>query len=85
MGMAYVKTIDRKFYREVGNELRRIRTHRDMTLRELSQATGISRSQLDHYELGLNKLKDTTLQKICNALEVSSNMKIDVKIGFLED
>lgn len=82
--MAYVKTIDRKFYRELGNSIRFIRSHRDMTLKELSQATGISRSQLDHYELGMNKISDKNFQKICDALDVSSNMKIDVKIGFLE-
>lgn len=82
--MAYVKTIDRKFYRELGNELRRIRTHREMTLKELHEATGISRSQLDHYELGMNKISEKNFEIICNALDVSTNLKIDVKIGFLE-
>ena len=41
--MAYVKTIDRKFYRELGKQLRKIREHREMTLKELSEETGLSR------------------------------------------
>lgn len=82
--MAYVKTIDRKFYRELGKQLRKIREHREMTLKELSEETGLSRSILDHYELGMNKIKESNLNKICDALDVSTNLKIEVTIGFIE-
>lgn len=82
--MQTIKTIDRKFYREVGNQLRKIRTHRDMTLLELSQATGFSRTLIDHWELGLNKIKPHQLERLCQALQVTNNLNVEVKIGFLE-
>ena len=83
--MQTLKTIDNYFYRELGNQIRSIRQHRGMTLQELSQATGFSRSLLDHWELGFNKIKPKYFEKLCEALQVSSNMKIDVKIGFWSD
>ena len=53
-----------------------------MTQRELSQATGFSRSLIDHWELGLNKIKPKQFERICEALQVSNNIHIEVKIGF---
>lgn len=79
--MQTIKTVDRFYYRELGEQLRKWRIHRDMTLKELSNATGISRSQLDHYELGLNKINDKNLNKICTALNVSTSIDVKVTIG----
>ena len=80
--MQTIKTIDSRFYRELGNQIRAIRQHKDMTQRELSQATGFSRSLIDHWELGLNKIKPKQFERICEALQVSNNIHIEVKIGF---
>ena len=82
--MQTVKTIDNYFYRELGKQIREIRQHRGMTLQELSKATGISRSLIDHWELGFNKINPKKFEILCRALQVSSNLKIDVKIGFWE-
>lgn len=83
--MQTLKTIDNLFYKELGKQLRAIRQHREMTLMEVSQATGYSRTLIDHWELGFSKLKPKQFERLCEALQVSSNLKIEVKIGFWED
>ena len=83
--MQSIKTIDNLFYRELGNELRAIRQDRKMTLMEVSQATGFSRTLIDHWELGFNKIKPRQFERLCEALQVSKNLKINVKIGFWSD
>lgn len=83
--MQTIKTIDSKFYHELGNKIRQIREHRDMTLLELSKATGYSRTLIDHWELGLNKIKPKQLENICKALDITNNLSVSVKLGFLLD
>lgn len=80
--MQTIKTIDKAFYRELGQEIRRMRRHREMTLKELSQKTGYSRTLIDYWELGISKIKPIQLEKICEALNVTNNLKIEVKLGF---
>lgn len=77
-----IKTLDEIYYRVLGEEIRRIRTDKRLSLSQLSKLTGISRSQLDHYELGWNKIKKSNWKRICEALEVSENIKVEVTIGF---
>ncbi len=80
--MQTIKTVDKAFYRELGKEIRQIREHRNMTLKELSQQTGYSRPLIDHWELGISKIKDKQLEKICEALDITNNLKVEVKLGF---
>lgn len=79
--MQEIKTIDKLFYRELGNQLRNIRIKRDMTILELAQETGYSRSLIDHWELGMNKIKPKQYEKLCSVLKVSPSMKIDITVG----
>ncbi len=81
--MQTIKTIDTLFYKELGKKLRIIREKRNMTLKELSQLTGYSRPLIDHWELGLNKIKPKQLEKLCEALDVTNNLQVEVKLGFL--
>lgn len=80
--MQKIKTIDEKYYRILGEEMRTIRVNRGLTLKQLSKLTGISRSQLDYYELGLSKISKTNWTRICEALNVSENLKVEVTIGY---
>ena len=80
--MQSIRTIDSNFYRELGNQIRAIRQHREMTLWELAKETGFSRSLIDHWELGLNKIKPKQFERLCEALQVSNNIHVEVKIGF---
>lgn len=81
--MQVIKTVDRAFYRELGNQIRAIRQHRGMTLLELSQLTGYSRTLIDHWELGLNKIKPNQLDNLCKALQVTNILSVTVKLGHL--
>ena len=83
--MQTIKTVDSLFYRELGKKLRKIREHRGMTLKEVSQQTGYSRPLIDHWELGVNKIKPKQLERLCEALNITNNLSIDVKLGFLLD
>ncbi len=83
--MQQIKTVDKIFYRELGNTLRKIREHRNMTLKEVSQRTGYSRPLIDHWELGCNKIKPKQLENLCNVYDISNNLSVHVKLGFLLD
>ena len=80
--MQTIKTVDRHFYKQLGNQLRKIREFRHMTLEELSKKTGYSRSLIDHWELGFNKIKDNQLNKLCEALKVNNMLSVSVNIDF---
>lgn len=80
--MQTLKTVDELFYRELGQELRDLRYHRGLTLKEVSNLTGYSRTLIDHWELGFNKIKKEQFERICEALQVTGNLQIDVKLGF---
>lgn len=83
--MQTIKTIDNIFYRELGKKIRKIREHHDMTLKELSQLTGYSRTLIDHWELGLNKIRPKQLENLCEALQIANILTVDVRIGFLQN
>ena len=80
--MQKVSTIDKLFYRELGKEIRELRQHRGMTLQQLSKMTGISRSLIDHWELGFSKIKPAYFERLCDALQVSSEINITISIGY---
>ena len=77
--------VDKVFYRELGKFLHETRSKRDYSLRFLSELTGLSRSTLDKYELGTARITDKNFKIICKALNVSSNLKVEIKAGFIND
>ena len=79
--MSVIKTIDHKFYRALGEQLRKIRTEKSLSLRELAKMTGFSRTLIDYWELGVLRIKPEQFERLCEELEISSNIKIDIKIG----
>lgn len=56
--------------RRVGENIRRLRTERDMTLAELGAALGISHQQLQKYETGTNRLSAGMLHNVSGILSV---------------
>lgn len=55
----------------IGNKIRRFRTYRGLTQKQLAEACGISESAIRNYELG-NRIPDAlTLRDISDALNVS--------------
>ena len=58
---------------QIGEEFKRIRKERKMTLRELSERSGLSVSFLSQVERGISTITFTSLRKIAEALGVSVN------------
>lgn len=79
--MQQITTIDKQFYAELGKEIRRIREHKNITQKELAQETGFSRPIIINHEYGYSKLKPRKWERICKALGISPDIKIEVKIG----
>lgn len=76
-----LKTIDRKFYRKLGEIISEERKKRGYSLRYLSELTGVSRTTLDGYELGLKKIDDARWKKICEALQIPEQIHIQMALG----
>lgn len=76
-----IKTIDSKFYKLVGNCIRQKRKDKGYTLDYMAKMIGVSKQAYDYIELGLVKIKPKIWDKICEILEVYSDIDIKVKIG----
>ncbi len=61
----------------LGSELKKLRKDRKMTLKELSEACGLSISFLSQIERDLRTLTFTSLKKISEALDVNVNFFFD--------
>lgn len=73
--------IDDIFYFEIGNKLDLERKKLGYSYRYLAQLTGFSKSQLDKYFSGQQRIKKDAYKIICEALEIEPTIKIDVAIG----
>lgn len=64
---------------DFGANLRRLRWQRDLSLRQVSEATGIKRAQLNRYELGTKKqFRREDVFRLCRFYGVSA----DYILGF---
>jgi len=79
--MQIIKTIDSYFYKALGTQIRNIRQEKNITLTEVASKTGYSRPLIDRWELGLAKIKPCQFEILCDVLDVSKLIKVDVKIG----
>lgn len=76
-----LKTIDRKFYRKLGEIINEERRKHGYSLRYLSELTGVSRTTLDGYELGLKRIDDARWKKICEALQIPEQIHVQIALG----
>ena len=76
-----VKTLDSMFYDKLGIIIRTERQKQKIPLRQLSKMTGISRTQLEYYELGYTRIKDDTWNVICKALGIDTQFNVSVTIN----
>lgn len=70
--------------RELGQYLREQREHSRLTLRKLSEATGVSFPYLSQIERGLRKPSAEMLQTIARGLRISAET-LYVRAGILEE
>lgn len=80
--MQTIKTIDRFFYHEFGKQIRKRREGLNLTQRELAKMIGVSRTLIDHWELGWTKVSDSKMELLCEALQMSNSLDIKVKVGY---
>ena len=73
-----VKTMDTLFYDELGLLIRNERKKQELTLNQLSKMTGISRVQLEYYELGYSRIKDENWKLLCKVLEINPKIKVNI-------
>lgn len=62
----------------LGYILRRIRNIKRYSLTDLSSKTGLSKASLSNIEIGKNNPTIDTLNKICNALEISTTQLLSL-------
>lgn len=74
-----IKTLDTLFYDRLGLIMRKARQENKMSLMELSKKTGISRVQLEYYELGHTRIKDEKWQLICEALDIDPKINVSIE------
>lgn len=74
-------TVDKFFYKKLGEILNTERRKRGYSLRYLAELTGISRTTIDKYELGLARIDLTRWNAICNALQLPMNIHLKMALG----
>nr|DAR26613.1 MAG TPA: helix-turn-helix domain protein [Bacteriophage sp.] len=77
-----LSSIDRAFYEKLGEILNEKRRKCGYSLRYLAEMTGVSRTTIDRYELGIARIDDVRMKKICKALQMPESYDIDVTINF---
>lgn len=73
--------IDEIFYKKLGHELNEERQKLGYSFKYLSKLTGISHTQLDDYLNGKYRITKDVYSLICKALQISSEISLDLKIG----
>lgn len=74
--------IDDIFYKKLGEKLNIKRQMLGYSFRYLSKLTGISAVQLDQYMNGKNRIKKETYKIICDALNIDSEIRLEIYLGF---
>ena len=73
--------IDSLFYKKLGWLLNEKRSQLGYSLRYLSKLTGISSMMLDDYFNGKYRIPKNKYKIICEALQIDSNIEINLDIG----
>lgn len=75
-----VEKIDKRFYLEIGKILHLKRMERGYSLRYMAELTGISRTTIDKYELGVARIDINRFKEICKCLQVNDDFDIQVSL-----
>lgn len=63
---------------EFGDYLKDLRTTKNITLRELSDRTGVSHTQINRIENGQQSPKPATIKKIADGLDMDYNLLLSI-------
>ena len=73
--------IDKCFYRKLGEILNAERRKRGYSLRYVASLTGISRTTIDKFELGISRIDNASWKKVCEALQIPEQIHIKIALG----
>lgn len=76
-----LKTIDRMFYKKLGDLIKHERQKRGYSLRYVAELTGVSRTIIDKYELGTARINDARWKKLCEVLQMPEQIHIKIALG----
>lgn len=79
--MAKRETVDKVFYKKMGEVLMSERRKRGYSLRYVSELTGISRTTIDKYELGIARIDVIRWNKLCKVLQLPENIHLKIALG----
>lgn len=73
--------VDKAFYKKLGQILNNERRKLGYSLRYVAELTGISRTTIDNYEMGTARIDMIHWSKLCEALQIPTNMDIQIALG----
>lgn len=79
--MAKRDTIDKVFYKKLGEVLSIRRRKLGYSLRYVAELTGISRTTIDKYELGVARIDMNRWNNLCEALQIPTDVHIKIALG----
>ncbi|MDC7995509.1 helix-turn-helix domain-containing protein [Altibacter sp. HG106] len=71
--------LDKKFIEAFGDNLRKVRHERDMSMEDLAHASELEYSQISRIERGIINTKITTVNAIAKGLKISPKQLFDFK------
>lgn len=78
--MGKIAGIDNVFYDALGDELRKVRKRRCMSLREVGEQLNCSKQMVDNYECGHARISKTRFEQMCSVLQIPIDTKISVTV-----
>lgn len=80
-----LKSLDKHFYKSLGQEISRIRHQQGISLKDIAEELSVSKQMIDNFELGKNRLSEDKFTKICKILNIEPNINVNVKFKELEE
>lgn len=78
-----LKSLDRFFYKSLGNEISHIRRSKGISLKEIGEELSCSTQMIDNFELGKSRLSEDKFIKICDYLDIKPIL--EVKVNFKKE
>ncbi len=75
-----IKTIDKHFYKKLGMQLRKARQDKELSLKDMREKTGFSKTLIDLWELGQSKIKPDQYKILCDVLDIDANFEVEIKL-----
>jgi len=78
--MRELKSVDKLFYDALGDELRKIRKRKNMSLREVGQQMNCSKQMIDNYECGKSRISEQRFKQFCSIFGISESTTVEVRV-----